>query len=104
MGKALDKMEASLFLRIQDLRDIRGDKLDENVIDALSSIYRAGWLDCLALYSNGIEAAFDMLDALTDIDESCQQGLNSESAIHWQAALQDIMSLARPAIAKAKGQ
>ena len=48
-------------------------------------------------------AAPDLLQALHDADEFCQQGLNSAEPQHWEAALQDIMDLVRNAIAKAKG-
>lgn len=51
-----------------------------------------------------IAAAPSMLDALDSIDEACQQGLNSAEPIHWEAALQDIMGLARAAIAAAEGR
>ena len=44
----------------------------------------------------------DMLTALHDIDEFCQQGLNSPHAEHWEAALHDIMELVRAVIAQAK--
>jgi len=50
-----------------------------------------------------IAAAPDLLQALHDADEFCQQGLNSAEPQHWEAALQDIMELVRNAIAKAKG-
>jgi hypothetical protein len=50
-----------------------------------------------------IAAAPDLLQALHDADEFCQQGLNSAEPPHWEAALQDIMDLVRNAIAKAKG-
>jgi hypothetical protein len=50
-----------------------------------------------------IAAAPDLLQALHDADEFCQQGLNSAEPQHWEAALQDIMELVRNAISKAKG-
>lgn len=34
-------------------------------------------------------------DLLFEIDELCQQGLNSETPEHWEAALQDILDLVR---------
>lgn len=40
---------------------------------------------------------------LENIDEACQQGLNSPEPVHWEATLQDIMELVRNTIAKAKG-
>jgi hypothetical protein len=49
------------------------------------------------------DAAPDLLQALHDADEFCQQGLNSAEPQHWEAALQDIMELVRAAIAKAQG-
>lgn len=52
---------------------------------------------------NLIAAAPDLLQALHDADEFCQQGLNSAEPQHWEAALQDIMELVRAAIAKAQG-
>jgi len=51
-----------------------------------------------------IAAAPDLLDVLGSIDEACQQGLNSPDGAHWEAALLDIMALARAAIAKATGE
>ena len=36
--------------------------------------------------------------ALTDIDETCQQGLNSPTAKHWEAALIDCMKLSSQAL------
>lgn len=42
----------------------------------------------------------DMLTALHDIDEFCQQGLNSPEPVHWEAALHDIMELVRATIAR----
>jgi hypothetical protein len=50
-----------------------------------------------------IAAAPDLLQALRDADEFCQQGLNSAEPQHWEAALQDIMGLVRNAIDRAKG-
>jgi hypothetical protein len=50
-----------------------------------------------------IAAAPDLLSALHDADEFCQQGLNSPHPEHWEAALHDIMELVRTTIAKAKG-
>ena len=50
-----------------------------------------------------IAAAPDMLQALHNADEFCQQGLNSAEPTHWEAALQDIMDLVRAAINKANG-
>lgn len=50
-----------------------------------------------------IAAAPDLLAALHDADELCQQGLNSPEPVHWEAALQDIMELVRAAIALVKG-
>lgn len=44
----------------------------------------------------------DILTALHDIDEFCQQGLNSPHAEHWEAALHDIMELVRATIARTK--
>ena len=35
--------------------------------------------------------------ALHDVDELCQQGLNSPEPVHWEATLQDIMELVRAA-------
>ena len=49
------------------------------------------------------EAAQLLLQRLEDIDEFCQQGLNSPEPAHWEAALQDIMGLARETIALVKG-
>lgn len=50
-----------------------------------------------------IAAAPDLLAALRDADEFCQQGLNSAEPQHWEAALHDIMELVRNAINKAQG-
>lgn len=44
----------------------------------------------------------NLLSALHDVDELCQQGLNSPEPVHWEATLQDIMELVRNTIAKAK--
>lgn len=49
------------------------------------------------------DAAPAMLAALNDTDEYCQAGLNSADPAHWEAALRDIMALARAAIAAATG-
>ena len=50
-----------------------------------------------------IAAAPDLLAALHEVDEFCQQGLDSPYPEHGEEALNDIMGLVRVAIAKAKG-
>ena len=64
----------------------------------------AGWhLDCEESDAILIAAAPDMLDTIQAVDEFCQMGLNSSNPSHWEAALQDIMNIARATIAKARG-
>ena len=61
-----------------------------------------GRCEALRYAGGGVMDRPDMLTALHDIDEFCQQGLNSPHAEHWEAALHDIMELVRAVIAQAK--
>lgn len=40
--------------------------------------------------------------ALLNVDEACQEGLNSDDPAHWQAALQDVLRIARDALGVAE--
>ena len=91
---------------------IEGGDLDVFAVDKTLGNYRVCMVDCNndsvsnhdhMTNARLIAAAPDLLQALHDADEFCQQGLNSAEPPHWEAALQDIMGLVRNAITKATG-
>jgi len=90
------------FRTVRELLANRDEVLMSNAVGVDGQLYEDSVENLTAILA--MEQDYkDMLAALHDADEFCQQGLNSPYAEHWEAALHDIMELVRNAITKAKG-